>query len=284
MFSLASVTGNEVTEMVSSEAQFAVFPARNSSGTAAARALAQAAAFSHRGPSELRQHGIRAPVARPTLLPARPQRTRRRGDERLRFDRRARRQRKACSTTAREPNPREPPPEVLFERMHAGDDAPGRDRGDVPAACQAPRPALRPLLRAARGSGAGRLPRLGEGDRTLRPGPRPEFASFAIPTILGELRRYFRDATWAVHVPRGAQERAFAIEAAEEQLRADQRTAPTVEQIAEYLRISDGGGAGRAAGREGLRGRLAGRADAAPPTTRAARRSSRSAGKTRPTS
>jgi RNA polymerase sigma-B factor len=66
----------------------------------------------------------------------------------------------------------------------------------------------------------------------------PSFASFAIPTILGELRRYFRDATWAVHVPRGAQERAFAIEAAEEQLRSTQRTGPTVEQIAEYLRIS----------------------------------------------
>jgi RNA polymerase sigma-B factor len=70
------------------------------------------------------------------------------------------------------------------------------------------------------------------------PGRGPTFASFAIPTILGELRRYFRDATWAVHVPRGAQERAFAIEAAEEQLRSTQRTAPTVEQIAEYLRIS----------------------------------------------
>ena len=66
----------------------------------------------------------------------------------------------------------------------------------------------------------------------------PTFASFAIPTILGELRRYFRDATWAVHVPRGAQERAFAIEAAEEQLRATQRSAPTVEQIAEYLHLS----------------------------------------------
>ncbi len=67
----------------------------------------------------------------------------------------------------------------------------------------------------------------------------PSFASFAIPTILGELRRYFRDATWAVHVPRGAQERAFAIEAAQEQLRSTQRAAPTVEQIADYLRLSE---------------------------------------------
>jgi RNA polymerase sigma-B factor len=67
----------------------------------------------------------------------------------------------------------------------------------------------------------------------------PTFASFAIPTILGELRRYFRDATWAVHVPRGAQERAFAIEAAQEQLRSTRHSAPTVEQIADYLKLPE---------------------------------------------
>jgi len=71
------------------------------------------------------------------------------------------------------------------------------------------------------------------------PARGPTFASFAIPTILGELRRYFRDATWAVHVPRGAQERAFAIEAAQEQLRLTQRSAPTVAEIAEYLHVSE---------------------------------------------
>jgi RNA polymerase sigma-B factor len=64
------------------------------------------------------------------------------------------------------------------------------------------------------------------------------FASYAIPTILGELRRYFRDSTWSVHVPRGAQERAAAIETAQEALRGEQRGAPTVAQIAEYLEIS----------------------------------------------
>jgi RNA polymerase sigma-B factor len=71
------------------------------------------------------------------------------------------------------------------------------------------------------------------------PGRGPTFASFAIPTILGELRRYFRDATWAVHVPRGAQERAMAIEAAQEQLRSTERRAPTVAEISEYLDLPE---------------------------------------------
>ena len=92
------------------------------------------------------------------------------------------------------------------------------------------------------------------------PARGPSFASFAIPTILGELRRYFRDATWAVHVPRGAQERAAAIEAAQEQLRSTQRSAPTVAEIAQYLGIPDRAGARRPARGEGLRSRFAGRA------------------------
>ena len=61
------------------------------------------------------------------------------------------------------------------------------------------------------------------------------FASFAVPTILGEMRRYFRDSGWAVHMPRGTQERALKVRDAQERLTNEHGHAPTVGQLAEYL-------------------------------------------------
>src|SRR6202040_321367 len=44
------------------------------------------------------------------------------------------------------------------------------------------------------------------------------FSSFAVPTIVGELKRYFGDLGWSVHVPRGAQEMALKVSQTSQQL------------------------------------------------------------------
>jgi RNA polymerase sigma-B factor len=63
------------------------------------------------------------------------------------------------------------------------------------------------------------------------------FPSFAVPTILGEMRRYFRDCGWSVHMPRTAQERALRVRDAQERLTNERGRAPTVGQLAEYLEL-----------------------------------------------
>jgi RNA polymerase sigma-B factor len=63
------------------------------------------------------------------------------------------------------------------------------------------------------------------------------FVSFAVPTILGELRRYFRDCCWDVHVPRGAQERTLRLEEAQRRLTADLGRPPSVDELAQYLEL-----------------------------------------------
>jgi RNA polymerase sigma-B factor len=61
------------------------------------------------------------------------------------------------------------------------------------------------------------------------------FAAYAVPTILGELRRHFRDTAWAVHVPRSGQERSMEVERAGEVLTSRLGRAPTVGEIAQYI-------------------------------------------------
>jgi RNA polymerase sigma-B factor len=64
------------------------------------------------------------------------------------------------------------------------------------------------------------------------------FASFAIPTILGELKRYFRNTGWAVHVPRGQQEMAQRIDRAVREVASQSGRDPGVRELAEYLEVS----------------------------------------------
>jgi len=64
-----------------------------------------------------------------------------------------------------------------------------------------------------------------------------EFSSYAVPTILGELRRYFRDSGWALHVPRDLQERALTVNATVERLSGELGRSPSPQQLADELRL-----------------------------------------------
>ncbi len=63
------------------------------------------------------------------------------------------------------------------------------------------------------------------------------FSSFAVPTILGELKRYFRDLGWAVHVPRGAQELAVKVQEVNHRLTSREGRAPSMQALAQYMEL-----------------------------------------------
>jgi RNA polymerase sigma-B factor len=62
-----------------------------------------------------------------------------------------------------------------------------------------------------------------------------DFVGFAVPTILGEIKRYFRDRTWSVRVPRRLQEMRLAINEANTVLSQTLNRQPTVADIARHL-------------------------------------------------
>ena len=64
------------------------------------------------------------------------------------------------------------------------------------------------------------------------------FTSFAVPTIVGELKRYFRDTGWALHVDRGAQERARGVTDAQREIAGATGRIPTIDELAQYLELS----------------------------------------------
>ena len=65
------------------------------------------------------------------------------------------------------------------------------------------------------------------------------FAAFAGPTILGELRRHFRDRVWTLRVPRGLQESIRAVDGAIAKLSHELERSPTVTEIAAHLELGE---------------------------------------------
>jgi RNA polymerase sigma-B factor len=65
------------------------------------------------------------------------------------------------------------------------------------------------------------------------------FSTFAVPTILGELKRHFRDRGWSVHVPRDVQERILKVEKATAELPSKLGHSPTVQEIAERIEATN---------------------------------------------
>ena len=66
-----------------------------------------------------------------------------------------------------------------------------------------------------------------------------KFTSYAAPTILGELKRHFRDKGWSLHVPRELQERTLAVGRATETLSKELGRSPKVREVAEHLGCSN---------------------------------------------
>jgi len=64
------------------------------------------------------------------------------------------------------------------------------------------------------------------------------FSTYAVPTILGELKRYFRDSGWAVHVPRGMQERVMKLDQASQELHRRLGRSPSAAELAQELDLS----------------------------------------------
>ncbi|MEU1569238.1 RNA polymerase sigma factor SigF [Streptomyces mirabilis] len=66
-----------------------------------------------------------------------------------------------------------------------------------------------------------------------------EFTSFAVPYIIGEIKRFFRDTSWAVHVPRRLQEARIQLAKATEELRSRLGRMPTDSELSQLMCLSE---------------------------------------------
>jgi RNA polymerase sigma-B factor len=130
--------------------------------------------------------------------------------------------------------------EELWERKLAGGPCPARDElarrflplaGKLAARYANPNEPLEDLVQVAS------LGLLRAIDR-YRPERGPSFQAFAVPTILGELKRHFRDTGWSVHVPRDAKELALRVDRASRELTDRLGRSPQVDELAQFLGLS----------------------------------------------
>jgi RNA polymerase sigma-B factor len=70
-------------------------------------------------------------------------------------------------------------------------------------------------------------------------GKGASFKAYAVPTIVGEMRRHFRDTGWALHVPRSLQERAREVGSAMNDLSGQLERSPTIAEIARWTKLSN---------------------------------------------
>ncbi len=73
----------------------------------------------------------------------------------------------------------------------------------------------------------------------FEPERRSNFVAFAAPTILGELRHYFRDHSWSVRLPRSLQERSMRIADVSAEIRSETQAAPSLAAVAERSNLSE---------------------------------------------
>jgi RNA polymerase sigma-B factor len=64
------------------------------------------------------------------------------------------------------------------------------------------------------------------------------FSAFAVPTILGELKRHFRDTGWSVHVPRDVKELALRVDRASREMAERLGRSPQIDELAQFLELS----------------------------------------------
>ena len=66
-----------------------------------------------------------------------------------------------------------------------------------------------------------------------------KFEAFLVPTVIGEIKRYLRDKTWSVHVPRRIKEIGPRIKKVSDELTNELERSPSIDEIAQRLEVSD---------------------------------------------